>query len=79
MSHGDMIGESWGLTGANRDTILDNLRSLTLAADSTGAVSESVDEVLVGAEAGNVTSVATKLAGLLGTEHVVGASLLDDG
>jgi hypothetical protein len=61
---------------AEGKTVGDNSSSLLAVADSSGAVTETVDEVLVGAEAANVTSITSKLLGLGSADHVAGASLL---
>ncbi|KAI6757639.1 hypothetical protein HG531_003464 [Fusarium graminearum] len=61
---------------AERKAIGDNSSGLLRVADSSGAVTETVDEVLVGAQAANITSVTSKLLGLGSADHVASTSLL---
>jgi hypothetical protein len=64
------------LTSADRETVLQNLSGLLLVANSTRAVTETVDEVLVSAKALKIASVTAKLRRLLSTDHVAGTGLL---
>lgn len=64
------------LTAADLKTVVQDLGGLLTVADSSRAVTETVDEVLVGAQAANIAGVTSKLLGLLGTDHVAGASTL---
>jgi hypothetical protein len=47
-----------------------------LAADGSGAVTETVHEVGIAAEALQIVGLAAKLLGLTSSHHVIGAGLL---
>lgn len=63
-------------TSTQIKTVLKDGSSLLLAADSTRAVAQAEEEVLVQAQAANITNTAAELLSLLRAVHVIGAKLL---
>jgi hypothetical protein len=63
-------------TLAEVQSVLESGLSILTGADGEGAIPDTENEILVETQATDITSVATKLLGLLRADHVIGAGLL---